>query len=86
MQDRIDTSLETTAAAGRTAKESTAATMHRQPTPSSMAAAEQKLGEVQAKTADAVEQAMARARAADLAGNKSGCEGALADAQRALGD
>ena len=39
----IDAMLEAQAAAGRSTRESTAATMHRQPTPGSIAAAEVKL-------------------------------------------
>ena len=65
--------------------ESTAATMHRQPTPGSIAAAESKLGDVSSQKVEAVEAAMARAREADHAGDQSGCEQALVDVQRALG-
>jgi hypothetical protein len=39
-QAMIDAKLEAQAAAGRSARESTAATLHRQPTPGSIAAAE----------------------------------------------
>jgi hypothetical protein len=45
MQDRVDAMIAALAAAGPSARESTAATMHRQPTPNSIAAAEEGLGE-----------------------------------------
>jgi hypothetical protein len=85
MQGRIDAKLEAKAAAGPTAKEGIAAGMSDQPTPRSMAAVEEKLGEISPQTVDAVGQAMARARAADSAGDKSACEQALADVERAIG-
>jgi hypothetical protein len=85
MQSRVDVKLEAKAAAGPSARESSAAQMHRQPTPSSLAAAESKLGEVSPDAVEAVKSAMARARKADLANDKSACEQALADVQRAIG-
>lgn len=84
LQARIDARLEAAAAAGPTAKESTAATMHRQPTPGSIAAAESRLGDIPNGTMKAVESAMARAREADRRGEKAACERAIARAQRAL--
>src|SRR5262249_5791555 len=83
MQGRIDARLE--AAAGPFARESTDAKRSDQPTPRSMAATEERLGEISPQTVDAVRQAMARARAADSASDKTACEQALADVQRALG-
>ena len=85
MQVRIDAKLNAIAAAGPTARESTAATTDRQPTPGSIAAAEERLGELPPDTIAALAQAMTRARAADSASDKSACEQALADVQRALG-
>jgi hypothetical protein len=83
MQARVDALIAATAAAGPTGRESTAATMDRQPTPGSIAAAEEKLGEgAQPERALA---ALAQARAADRAGDQSACERALADVQRVLG-
>ena len=78
MQARIDAKLEAKAAAGPTGRQVGAST-HVQPTPRSIAAAEEKLGEVSAETVAAVRQAMLRARAADSAGDKNACEQALAD-------
>lgn len=85
MQGRIDDKLEAKAAAGPFTSESTGAKMSDQPTPRSMAATEEKLGEISPQAVEAVRQAMARARAADGAGDKAACEQALADVQRALG-
>ena len=83
MQARIDAKLEAKAAAGPTGRQVGAST-HVQPTPRSIAAAEEKLGEVSAETVAAVRQAMLRARAADSAGDKNACEQALAEVQRAI--
>jgi hypothetical protein len=83
LQARVDAMIEATAAAGPTGRESGAATMHRQPTPGSIAAAEERLGE--GARAERALAAMARARAADRAGNQGACERALADVQRVLG-
>ena len=70
-------------AAGPTAPESVAATLTHQPTPGSLAAAEEKLGEGHGMV-EAV-AALKRAREADNANDKSACEQALADVRRALG-
>ncbi len=85
MQAEVNAKLEAKAGAGPFARESPGALVHRQPTPGSIAAAERRLGEVSPQTVRTVAAAMARARAADLAGDQSGCEQALADAQGALG-
>jgi hypothetical protein len=85
MQARIDIALQAKAAAGPTAKEGAFAGMSEQPTPRSMAAAEEKLGELSPQTINAVRQAMAKARAADSAGDSSACASALAEVQRAIG-
>jgi hypothetical protein len=82
MQIEVDARIEAIAGTGPTARESTAATLRHQPTPGSLAAAEEKLGEG-AQMADAV-AALARARAADHADDKAACEQALADVRRAL--
>ena len=85
VQTEIDARLGAKAAAGPSARESTAATMHRQPTPGSIAAAETRLGDVSSQKVEAVAAAMARARKADHAGDQSACDQALADVRRALG-
>lgn len=84
MQAKIDAKLEAATAAGRSAVESTAATMHRQPTPRSIAAAEVQLGDVSREQAEAVGAAMVRAREADRVGDQSACEQALSEVERAL--
>ena len=74
------------AAAGSTAKEqAVAAGRHVQPTPRSMAATEEKLGQISPETIKLVEQAMDRARAADSVGDNVACKEALAEAQRMIG-
>jgi hypothetical protein len=85
MQARIDAALEGKAAGGPAAKEGAFAGMSRQPTPGSMAAAEEKLGELSPQTVDAVRRAMAKARAADSGGDGSACASALAEVQQAIG-
>jgi hypothetical protein len=84
LQAQFDSKLEANAVAGPSARESTAATMNRQPTPQSIAAAESKLGEISPEKVQAFEAAIARARVADRVADPSACEQALADAQSAL--
>ena len=67
VQAKIDAKLEAIAAVGRSARESTAATMHRQPTPESIADAEANLGDVSLEKVEAAEALLARARDADRA-------------------
>jgi hypothetical protein len=55
VQAGIDAKLEAQAAAGRSASESTSATMHRQPTPGSIAAAEAELGDISSEQLQAVQ-------------------------------
>ena len=66
--------------AGRSAPQSAAALHHYQPTPNSIAAAEEKLGERWLPMEMAV-MALARAREADRLNDKDACEQALAEAQ-----
>ena len=72
------------AEAGKAGGESTAATMHRQPTPKSLSQAEERLGQISDKDAEAYLQAMDRAVAADERGNLTECEKALTEARRVL--
>ena len=85
IQGLIDAIHRAKAQGGPTASEGVAATTHRQPTPSSIAAAEIALGETQQEKFDAVNAAIVRAVDADAAGDQSACEQALADANRLLG-
>ena len=73
------------AAAGKPGIESNFATMNHQPTPGSMARAEEQAGDLSATEAQTVEQNMAAARKADAANDRAGCEKALADVRRILG-
>lgn len=85
LQFSIDAKLNATAAAGPATEQSIGAQMHRQPTPGSIAKGESKLGEVSPSKIAEVKDAMTCARQADLAGDKSACEKALVEVQRALG-
>ncbi len=82
MQTKVDAKIDEIAGSGPSAPESRAALLHRQPTPGSIAAAEEKLGEG-AGMQDALD-ALSRARAADAAGDEAACRQALADAERIL--
>jgi hypothetical protein len=83
MQARVDAMIDTAVGAGSMARESTAATMHRQPTPGSIAGAEEKLDK--GKRAERALAAMTQARTADAANDKSACQRALEDVERAIG-
>jgi hypothetical protein len=85
MQARFDAKLASAARGGPTARESVAATDHRQPTPDSIAAAEERLGDLSPRTIEAIESGMARARREDTEGNRAACEAALAEVSRAIG-
>jgi hypothetical protein len=80
---QIDAKIQARIAAGRSAPQSVIALLHHQPTPSSIAAAEQTLGEGWSPIEAAVTD-LARAREADRAGDKHACEQALAQMQRAI--
>jgi hypothetical protein len=82
---RLDARLDAIAGAGRAAPEGAGALMHRQPTPGSIAAAEEKLDELSREKIVSINAAMARARAADAAGDKAACDRALEEAQTAIG-
>jgi hypothetical protein len=84
VQMQIDARLEAAAAKGPTASQSVAAQMHRQPTPSSIAAAESRIGDMTPAAAEAIKVGMLRAREADGKGDKAACEKSLADVRRAL--
>jgi hypothetical protein len=82
VQAGIDAKLEAQAAARRSARESTAATMHRQPTPDSIAATEVQLGEISPEQLQAAQTLMAQAREADRTGDRSACVQVLMTARR----
>ena len=85
MQAQIDAKLEAAAAAGPTARQGTFAGRHEQPTPRSMAAAEAESGELSSEVRQTIQDTMAQARAADAAGDLSGCQKALATVQSVVG-
>jgi hypothetical protein len=76
--------LNSAAAQARPARQSTFATMHRQPTPGSIATAEQQAGSLTDDEVQAITEAMDEARRADEAGDQEGCEKALSDVDRLL--
>lgn len=84
LQVAFDAKLKAAAAAGPDAAESSAARLHRQPTPKSLAHAEEALGEISRENMQAFARALKRAREADAASDKPACEGALDEARRAL--
>ena len=77
--------LDELAARGRTGTQSTFATMHRQPTPATVAGAEETVGDISAAELDAVRKYMAEAKKADEAGDKAACENAMSQARKLLG-
>ena len=82
VQAQADARIDATAGRGRTGTESTAATDHREPTPESIARAEQRLdGATAGQTALA---ALAQARQADATGDAAACARALDAARSAL--
>ena len=84
-QQSIDAKLQAREAKGASAGESTSATLHRQPTPKSIATAEEALSGLSAEKVQLVEKAMARARSADQSGDEKACSEELAEVQRAIG-
>jgi hypothetical protein len=76
--------LNSAAAQGQPATQSTFATMHRQPTPGSIASAEQQAGDLTTDEVQAITEDMDEARHADDAGDHDGCEKALSDVDRML--
>jgi hypothetical protein len=84
MQARIDARVEAIAAAGPFVPPGVSAGMGVQPTPFGMATVEEKMGEISRNKVDAVRDAMARARAASVAGNYRACETALADVRHLM--
>lgn len=83
-QAAFDAKLNAAAASGPTARESSEATLHHQPTPRSVAHAEENLGEFSHEEAHAFADAIKRARKADAANDKLECDHALSDAYKAI--
>lgn len=83
-QIAFDARLKAAAAKGPDATQSTEAKLHRQPTPTSLAQAEAKLGDISDDEAQAFGADMRRARAADAAGDLDLCKSALKEARGIL--
>src|SRR5258708_38709216 len=83
MQSSVDALIAAAAVASPPGRQSTAAMRHRQPTPSSVAAAEARIEEEE--RVKPVAAALAQAREADRSGDNDTCERALADVRRAIG-
>jgi hypothetical protein len=81
---QINTKIQARSGAGRSMPQDTMAFLHRQPTPSSVAAAQEKLVDVWVPIETAV-AALARAREADRANNRAACEEAIAEVRRRIG-
>ena len=77
--------LDELAAQGKAGTESTFATMHRQPTPATVAGAEEKIGDVSESQVKAVREYLAEAKRADDANDKPACEQALSEARKLMG-
>ena len=77
--------LDAIAAKGRPGPESDFATTHHQPTPSTVAGAEEKVGDISSAQVETVRRFMAEAKTADDAGDKAACETALAEARKIFG-
>jgi len=81
---QVNAKIQARSAAGRSVPQSTTALLHRQPTQSSVAAAEKTLVDVWLPMETAV-AALSRAREADRANDRIACEEALAEVQRVIG-
>ncbi len=80
----INKRLDAAAAKGKPAAESSFATMHRQPTPQTVAGAEERAGDLSEADVKAISEFMEEARMADAGGDKPACEKALEDVRRVL--
>ena len=58
--------------------------MHRQPTPGTVASAEEKAGDLSSDQVQAITEKLDAARDADDKGNRAACEKALNEAERML--
>ena len=81
---QVNAKIQARSSAGRSVSQSTIGLLHRQPTQSSVAAAEKTLVDVWLPMETAV-AALSRAREADRANDRIACEEALAEVQRVIG-
>jgi hypothetical protein len=80
----VEKLLDAAAANGTPAPQSSFATLHRQPTPATVASAEQKAGALSSAQVEAITQKLDAARDADDKGDRTACETALNQADRML--
>ena len=80
----INKKLDAIAARGKSGDESAFATSHHQPTPATVAGAEESLGDISESDVSAVRAFMQEARKADERGDKPACEKALSEARKIL--
>lgn len=83
LQAQVDAAIDASAGAGGTGKESTGALLHHEPTPGSIARAEESLGGGPA--GERALAALGQAREADRLGDAAACEQALTIARNAIG-
>ncbi len=80
----VENILDAAASNGKPAAQSTFATMHRQPTPATVATAEQKTGALSSAQVEAITAKLDAARDADDKGDSAACEKALNEVDRML--
>ena len=80
----VEKLLDAAIANGAPAPQSSFATMHRQPTPGTVASAEQKTGALSSAQVEAITEKLDAARDADNKGDGATCEKALNEADRML--
>ena len=80
----VEKLLDAAAANGAPAPQSSFATLHRQPTPATVASAEQKAGALSSAQVEAITKKLDAARDADDKGDGATCEKALNEADRML--
>jgi len=80
----VENILDAAASNGKPAAQSTFATMHRQPTPATVASAEQKTGALSSAQVEAITAKLDAARDADDKGDSAACEKALNEVDRML--
>lgn len=77
----LNARLDAAAARGKGAPQTTAAQLHRQPTPDSLAAAEASAGDISEQDLASIRKFMVDARKADDSGNLAACRKAIAEAR-----
>jgi hypothetical protein len=81
---KVEKLLDAAAANGAPAPQSSFATMHRQPTPGTVASAEEKAGDLSSAQVQAITEDLDAARDADDKGDRAACEKALNEVDRML--